>query len=98
MTDTNDRTEPDDYPYDLHDLVQILGTKAQGRIACCTISKYHECLYLVEYVDAAGNPQQGEWFHEQLTLIESADEAAAEAVPAEDDLPDNVVPMKRKMH
>lgn len=97
MTDTNDRIEPDDYPYDLNDLVQILGTKVQGRIACCTFSKYHECLYVVEYADAAGNPQQGEWYHEQLTLIESADAGQSE-LPAEEELPDNVVPMKRKMH
>lgn len=91
---TGGTNEPDDYPYDLHDLVQILGSKCRGRVAAVTFSKYHEALYVVEYIDATGCPQQGEWFHEQLELIEPADAARAQAED-EEDLPDNVVPLRR---
>ena len=87
----------DDYPYDLHDLVQILGTEVQGRIACCTFSKYHEALYKVEYVDTAGNPHQGEWYHEQLELVEAAD-ADAVSCDCPECMPDNVVPLKRTVN
>ena len=90
MTEPTDRD--DDYPFDLHDLVQILGSACRGRVAAVTFSKYHEARYVVEYIDATGCPQQGEWFHEQLELIESAD---AERAQAEEDLPDNVVPLRR---
>lgn len=92
MTDTTD-DRSDDYPYDLHDLVQILGSACRGRVAAVTFSKYHEARYVVEYIDATGCPQQGEWFHEQLELIESADAERAQA--EEEDLPDNVVPLRR---
>lgn len=82
----------EEYPYELDDLVQILDTSILGRIASVTTSKHHDARYLIEYADAVGNPKQGEWYHDQLKVIEpttAADEAG---------FPDNVVQLRATQH
>ena len=75
------------------DLVRILGSKVQGFVTAFTCSLRAEDRYLVEYVDADGNPQEREWSESQLALVEKA-EAEAEDWHAVNDN-DNVVPLRR---
>lgn len=88
MTTPEDR---DTEPFDLDDIVRILNSRAVGRVVECTFSTRRDVTYLVEYVDADGNPQEREWSHDQLSLVR----AAAEAAGTEDTEEDNVVPLRR---
>ena len=52
------------------DLVAILGSKVRGFVVAFTCHLRREDSYLVEYVDADGNPQEREWTESQLSLVE----------------------------
>lgn len=73
------------------DLVRILGSKVQGFVVAFTCSLRSEDRYLVEYVDANGNPQEREWSESQLCLVERAKPEAEDWGGSND----NVVPLRR---
>lgn len=77
----------------LGDLVQILGSKVRGLVTAFTCSMRREDSYLVEYIDADGNPQEREWSESQLELIERAEAEAQDWDEANKG--DNVVPFVR---
>lgn len=77
------------YPYDIDDTVAILSSTVVGQVVSVTLSAHHDALYLIEYLDTNGNPQQGRWHHDQLTL--------ADPNPAEYQA-DNVVPLRATHH
>lgn len=58
------------------DLVRILGSKVQGFVVAFTCHLRREDSYLVEYVDAEGNPQEREWSESQLSLIKKVEAEA----------------------
>lgn len=82
-------TEPDE-EIRPGDLVRILGSKVQGFVTAFTCSMRREDSYLVEYVDADGNPQEREWSESQLQLIRHAEAEALDWDEINGD--DNVVP------
>lgn len=71
------------------DLVRILGSQVRGFVTAFTCHMRREDSYLVEYVDADGNPQEREWSESQLSLVEKA---KAEAQDWDELHEDNVVP------
>jgi len=76
------------------DFVRILGSKVHGFVVAFTCHLRREDSYLVEYIDADGNPQEREWSESQLSLVEKA---KAEALDWDETLAegDNVVPLRR---
>lgn len=76
----------------LGDLVRILGSKVTGFVTAFTCSMRTEDRYLVEYIDADGNPQEREWSESQLHLVEKAE---AEALDWDEINGENVVQLRR---
>lgn len=76
------------------DLVAILGSKVRGFVTAFTCSMRREDSYLVEYIDADGNPQEREWSESQLSLVEKAE---AEALDWDETIAEgnNVIPLRR---
>lgn len=60
----------------LGDMVAILGSKVRGFVIAFTSHMRREDSYLVEYVDADGNPQEREWSESQLSLVKKAEAEA----------------------
>lgn len=75
------------------DLVRILGSQVKGFVTAFTCSLRREDSYLVEYVDADGNPQEREWSESQLSLVEKAKAEAEDWFETNE--PDNVVLLRR---
>ncbi|OAM78201.1 hypothetical protein [Devosia elaeis] len=75
------------------DFVRILGAQVKGFVTAFTCSLRREDSYLVEYVDADGNPQEREWSESQLSLVEKAKAEAEDWFETNE--PDNVVPLRR---
>lgn len=75
------------------DCVKILGSTVKGFVTAFTCYLRREDSYLVEYLDAEGNPQEREWSESQLSLFAKA---KAEALDVEEmELAANVVPFTR---
>jgi hypothetical protein len=75
------------------DLVRILGSTVMGFVVAFTCHMRREDSYLVEYVDADGNPQEREWSESQLALVQKAEAEAEDWFETNE--PDNVVPLRR---
>lgn len=80
-------------PFDFGDCVRILGSKVQGFVVACIFHLRREPAYLVEYVDAEGNPQERQWSHDQLALVRLAEAERQDFEEYEEET--NVVPIRR---
>lgn len=58
--------------YEFGDAVFILGTKVSGFVISVHYHLRKEASYIVEYVDASGNPQEREWSESQLNINDPA--------------------------
>ncbi len=72
-------TEPTDRDYfEPGDCVRILGSKVIGFVVGEILHMRRQPQYIVEYVDAQGNPQERPWDEGQLTLVKPAEPEQAE--------------------